>query len=311
LIEVEGLSKLYGPMTAIRNVSLSVSKGEIVGFLGPNGAGKTTTMKILTCFMPPTDGRAVVNGFDIQKKPLEVRKSIGYLPENVPLYKIMTVQRFLQFAAQAKEVAAKEQIKAVEKVMTECGLEDVRHRIIGHLSKGYRQRVGIAQALINNPPILILDEPTIGLDPAQIVEIRALIKGLGEERTVVLSTHILPEASQICGRVIIINKGRIVATDTPENLRGKLQGSSRLKARVSGEASAVMQAIGSVPGVLSVVKGNEAELFEIEVTKGEDRRADISRQVVGNGFGFLEFETVHLSLEDIFVQLVTEEGGHA
>jgi ABC-2 type transport system ATP-binding protein len=311
LIEVEGLSKLYGSVAAIRNVSLSVSKGEIVGFLGPNGAGKTTTMKILTCFMPPTDGRAVINGFDIQKKPLEVRQSIGYLPENVPLYKVMTVQRFLQFAAQAKEVAAKERTKAIEKVLTECGLEDVRHRVINHLSKGYRQRVGLAQALINNPPILILDEPTIGLDPAQIVEIRSLIKGLGEERTVVLSTHILPEASQICGHVIIINKGLIVATGTPENLRGRLQSSSRLKATVSGEPSAVMQVIRSVDGVLSVTKGNEPELYEIEIKKGEDHRAQISREIVTNGFGLLEFETMYLSLEDIFVQLVTEEGGHA
>jgi len=311
LIEVEGLSKHYGSVTAIRDVALSVSRGEIVGFLGPNGAGKSTTMKILTCFMPPTEGHAIVNGFDILEKPLEIRKSIGYLPENVPLYKVMTVERFLRFSAQAKEVPAKEQNKSVGRVLGDCGLEAVRHRIIGNLSKGYRQRVGLAQALINNPPILILDEPTIGLDPTQIVEIRALIKGLGEERTVVLSTHILPEASQICGRVIIINKGHIVATDTPENLRSRLQGSPRIKARVNGEASAVMQAIGSVPGVLSVTKGSEPQEFDIEVKRGEDRRAEIVRHVVKNDFDLLEFQTVHLSLEDIFVQLVMEEGGQA
>jgi ABC-2 type transport system ATP-binding protein len=311
LIEVEGLSKHYGSVTAIRDVALSVSRGEIVGFLGPNGAGKSTTMKILTCFMPPTEGRAVVNGFNILERPLEVRKSVGYLPENVPLYKVMTVERFLQFSAQAKEVPAKERNRAVERVLGECGLETVRHRIIGNLSKGYRQRVGLAQALINNPPILILDEPTIGLDPAQIVEIRTLIKGLGEERTVLLSTHILPEVSQICGRVIIINKGRIVATDTPENLRSRLQGSSRIRAQINGETAEVIKAVESVPGVLSVTKGSDPGVFDIEVNRGEDRRAEIARHIVKNNFDLLEFQTVHLSLEDIFVQLVMEEGGQA
>jgi len=311
LIEVEGLGKKYGSLTAIKDVNLSVSKGEIVGFLGPNGAGKTTTMKILTCFIPPSQGRAVVNGYEVTAEPLEVRRSIGYLPENVPLYTVMTVQGFLQFAARSKGVESGKQKREVDRVVAECGLEAVKHRIIGHLSKGYRQRVGLAQALVNDPPILILDEPTIGLAPAQIVAIRSLIKGLGRERTVVLSTHILPEVSQVCGRVIIINKGRIVATDTPDNLRSTLEGASHVRARVHGEDQGIIKAIESVDGVLSVSHQSETDLFEIEVEKGRDQRALISREIVNGGFDLLEFETISLSLEDIFVQLVTEEQGEA
>ena len=311
MIEAEGLTKTYGSVTAIKDVNLSVSKGEIVGFLGPNGAGKSTTMKILTCFMAPTEGRAEVNGYDVVENTLAVRKSVGYLPENVPLYHVMTVDSFLRFAAQAKDVEPKMQTNEVDRVVTECGLKNVRGRIIGNLSKGYRQRVGLAQALINNPPILILDEPTIGLDPTQIVEIRSLIKGLGEERTVVLSSHILPEVAQICGRVIIINKGRILATDTPENLRRNLEGAFRTRARVAGDPQAVTEAIKSVQGVLTVSPSPEPDIFQIEADKGKDIRADIARAIVNQGFDLLEFETVSLSLEDIFVQLVTEEEGQA
>jgi ABC-2 type transport system ATP-binding protein len=240
-----------------------------------------------------------------------VRKSVGYLPENVPLYHVMTVDSFLRFAAQAKEVEPKQQKGEVDRVIAECGLKKVRGRIIGNLSKGYRQRVGLAQALINNPPILILDEPTIGLDPTQIVEIRSLIKGLGEERTVVLSSHILPEVAQICGRVIIINKGRILATDTPDNLRNNMEGASRTRARVPGDPKAVSEAIQSVQGVLKVSKSDGEDVFDIEADKGKDVRADIARAIVNKGFDLLEFETVSLSLEDIFVQLVTEEEAQA
>ena len=311
MIEAEGLTKTYGSVAAIQDVNLSVAKGEIVGFLGPNGAGKSTTMKILTCFMSPSQGRAEVNGYDVVDNSLEVRKSVGYLPENVPLYHVMTVDSFLRFAAQAKDVEPKQQTGEVDRVIAECGLKKVRGRIIGNLSKGYRQRVGLAQALINNPPILILDEPTIGLDPTQIVEIRSLIKGLGEERTVVLSSHILPEVAQICGRVIIINKGRILATDTPDNLRRNMEGASRTRARVSGDPQAVSETIQSVRGVLKVSKSEGGDVFDIEADKGKDVRADIARAIVNKGFDLLEFETVSLSLEDIFVQLVTEEEGQA
>jgi len=307
LINVEGLTKSYGSVTAIRNVDLSVAKGEVVGFLGPNGAGKTTTMKILTCFMPPTEGVARVNGFDVVDEPLKVRKSVGYLPENVPLYLVMTVERFLKFVVQAKEVDAKQQSREIDRVIAECGLEKVRGRIIGNLSKGYRQRVGLAQALINNPPILILDEPTIGLDPTQIVEIRSLIKGLGQERTVVLSSHILPEVSQVCGRVIIINKGQIIASGAPETMTSELQGVSHLRAVIKGDVEQIKRTIHEIQGVVSVAHDERSHAFKIESEADGDRRAEIARAIVNGGFDLLEFETVSLSLEDIFVQLVTNE----
>ncbi len=311
MIDVEGLTKTYGSVTAIRGVDLSIAKGEIVGFLGPNGAGKSTTMKILTCFMPPTEGVARVNGFDVMEEPLKVRQSVGYLPENVPLYLIMTVERFLKFVAQAKEVDAKQQAREIDRVIGECGLEKVRGRIIGNLSKGYRQRVGLAQALINDPPILILDEPTIGLDPTQIVEIRSLIKGLGQERTVVLSSHILPEVAQVCGRVIIINRGQVIASGAPETLTSELQGVAHLKARITGSADQIMMAIQGVPGVLNVTSDNGDNRFNIEAETDRDHRAEIAKVVVNGGFDLLEFETVSLSLEDIFVQLVTNEEGRS
>ncbi len=307
MIQIEGLTKAYGPVTAVRDINMSVEKGEVVGFLGPNGAGKSTTMKIITCFMPPTSGSVRVNGYDATDNPMEVRKSIGYLPENVPLYHVMTVERFLYFAAQAKEMESKNRKREVDRVISECNLDKVKNRVIGHLSKGYRQRVGLAQALINNPPLLILDEPTIGLDPTQIVEIRSLIKGLGQERTVVLSSHILPEVSQICGRVIIINKGRVVATDTPQNLTNALHGSSRLRARILGKEEDVLGTILSVNGVINAKKAGYDGSFEIEAERENDHRAAISRAVINGGFDLLEFETVSLSLEDIFVQLVTQE----
>ena len=229
MIEVEHLTKFYGLVPAVSDLSFQVGQGEVVGFLGPNGAGKTTTMKILTCFLPPTSGQARIDGLDISRDSLGVRQKIGYLPENNPLYSEMTVEGFLSFAAQAKGVPSRDAKTAAAKVAEDCGLGTVRGRIIGHLSKGFRQRVGLAQALLNDPPVLILDEPTIGLDPAQVIEIRQLIKSLGRERTILLSSHILPEISQVCQKVIILNQGRIVATDTVSSLTTQLQSSRKIK----------------------------------------------------------------------------------
>ncbi|MBI4412929.1 MAG: ABC transporter ATP-binding protein, partial [candidate division NC10 bacterium] len=228
MIEVEGLTKFYGPKAAIEEVSFEVAKGEVVGFLGPNGAGKTTTMRILACFMPPTSGTARLAGFDIGKHSLQVRRRIGYLPESVPLYGDMTVRQYLTFAAEAKGVPRPQRGGRVAEVMERCLISDVPERLVRNLSKGYRQRVGLAQALVGNPEVLILDEPTLGLDPKQILEIRSLIRDMRGERTVILSTHILPEVSMVCQRVIIIHEGRIAAVDTPENLNLRLQKSSRI-----------------------------------------------------------------------------------
>ncbi|MBI5682169.1 MAG: ATP-binding cassette domain-containing protein [Deltaproteobacteria bacterium] len=224
MIQVENLTKNYGSHQALKGISFTVNKGEILGFLGPNGAGKTTTMRILTGFFPATSGKAVVAGFDVFEEPMEVRKRIGYLPENVPLYRDMVVTDYLKFAAGIKGIKKYDMDDRVNKVMDDCALQDVSRKLIGELSKGYRQRVGLAQALVNDPDVLILDEPTIGLDPNQIIEIRKLIKGLAGKRTIILSTHILPEVSMICHRVVIINKGEVVAVDTPQNMTSRIQG---------------------------------------------------------------------------------------
>ncbi|MDP7556183.1 MAG: ATP-binding cassette domain-containing protein, partial [Nitrospinota bacterium] len=223
MIQAENLTKFFGQTQAISNVSFSAAKGEILGFLGPNGAGKTTTMRLLSCFMPPTSGKARVAGYCVMNDSLEVRKRLGYLPENAPLYTHMTTRNYLHFVSEVKGIPAHERSRKVECVIGDCGLQEVSGRIIGVLSKGYRQRVGIAQALLNDPEVLILDEPTAGLDPKQIIEIRDLIKNLAGNRTIILSTHILPEVSMVCNRVIIINDGIIVAKDTPDNLMDQLQ----------------------------------------------------------------------------------------
>jgi len=235
MIEAEGLTKYYGPLPAIRDVTFTVERGEVVGFLGPNGAGKSTTIRILTCYMPPTTGVARIDGLDCFARSLEVRERVGYLPESVPLYVELTVKGFLRFAAGAKGVEGKKLEREVGRVIAICGLENAANRIIGHLSKGFRQRVGLAQALLNNPSVLVLDEPTIGLDPAHIIEIRRLIEELREEHTILLSSHILPEVAQICQRVLIINKGQIVATDTPANLTRQLQKSAQIQLRIAGK----------------------------------------------------------------------------
>lgn len=308
MIEAEGLTKFYGSAPAIRGVSFEVKKGEVVGFLGPNGAGKSTTIRILTCYIPPTLGRAVVDGLDCFENSLEVRRKIGYLPENVPLYTDMTVRGFLGFAAGAKEVEAKARTKDVERVVSVCGLGNVAHRIIGHLSKGYRQRVGLAQALLGNPSVLILDEPTIGLDPTQIIDIRKLIQELREERTILLSSHILPEVAQICQRVLIINKGRIVATDTPANLTRRLQKSAQVSVQVSGMAAELIPVLQELKGVeqVSVDEDDHSRLL-VETDRAQDLRPEIARVVVREGMGLLELRLVDLSLEDIFIELVTNE----
>ena len=308
MIEAEGLTKFYGPIQAIRNVSFQIEKGEIVGFLGPNGAGKSTTIRILTCYMPPTAGSARVDGLDCFERSLEIRQKIGYLPENVPLYRDLTVRRFLRFAASAKGVSAKNVEKEVGRLIGICGLEKNANRIIGHLSKGYRQRVGLAQALLNNPSVLVLDEPTIGLDPSQIIEIRHLVQELRENRTILLSSHILPEVAQICQRVLIINKGEIIATDSPSNLTSQLQKTATIVLEVSGPAADLASALEKLSGVEKVkVEENGTSKFTIETDRSKDVRPEIAKMVIEKGNGLLELKTVQLSLEDIFMQLVTEE----
>lgn len=307
MIEVENLTKFYGSVPALRHVNFTVDQGEIVGFLGPNGAGKTTTMKIITSFMPPTSGTARVAGLDCQEQSLEVRAKIGYLPENVPLYRDMTIRRFLTFVASAKRVPRANFQQEIERVIEICGITSEAHRIIGHLSKGYRQRIGIAQALINDPPILILDEPTIGLDPTQIVEIRSLIKQLGKERTIILSSHILPEVSQICQRILIINKGQIVAIDTPSNLTAQLQSNLQVYLEVEGPGSEIVENLGGMQGVLEIKPTNDPGAYLVETIRGQDLRPELARIVVERGWQLRELRLQDLSLEDIFMQVVTDE----
>ena len=307
MIEAEGLTKFYGPVPAIRDVSFRVERGEVVGFLGPNGAGKSTTIKILTCYMPPTSGVARVDGLDCFEQSLKVRQRIGYLPENVPLYTDMTVRRFLRLAAGVKGVEAKAQAREISRVVSVCDLDKVAGRIIGNLSKGYRQRVGLAQALMGNPPVLVLDEPTIGLDPTQIVEIRRLIRDLGGEHTILLSSHILPEVAQICSRVLIIAKGQIVATDSPADLTCRLQKCGRVVLRATGDDGAALAgALAALPGVTGVESRDDGRIA-VETDPARDLRPEIARLVVARGLDLLELRAESLSLEDIFMQLVTEE----
>jgi ABC-2 type transport system ATP-binding protein len=312
MIEVEQLTKYYGYLPAISDLSFSIGQGEVVGFLGPNGAGKTTTLKILTCFLPPTSGKARINGLDVYRNSLKVREQVGYLPESVPLYTEMTVERFLSFAAQAKGMGAREIKTSINKTLNDCGLQKVRGRIIGHLSKGFKQRVGLAQALLNNPPVLILDEPTIGLDPAQVVEIRELIRSLGQERTIILSSHILPEVSQICQRVIIINRGRIVAIDTVSNLTAQIQTSRKIHLTIQGgPKEEILKVLTRQPGVLKADEKSDdgPGRYLVEMDKDQDIRADLARSVIEKGWGLQEMHSQELSLEEVFVQIVTEEPG--
>ncbi len=311
MIEAEKLTKYYDKVAAIEDVSFTVEKGEIVGFLGPNGAGKTTTMRILAGFLPPSSGTARVAGFDILTDSLEVRRRIGYLPENVPLYTDMKVADYLGFVAEVKGVERRQRRRAIGEIMERCRVVEVQRMLIGALSRGYRQRVGIAQALLNDPEVLILDEPTLALDPKQIIEIRQLIKELSGQSTIILSTHILPEASMVCQRVIIINEGHIIAVDTPENLTARLQSSAKLLLTVDGPADQVGEALTHIPGVLRAEAKDEARdatvSFVVESERSRDLRREVSRMIVERGWGLLELRPADMTLEEIFIRLVTEE----
>jgi len=310
LITVENLTKRYTNKTAIEGMSFQVEKGEILGFLGPNGAGKTTTMRIITGYMPASDGTVRVDGFDVFDKPLDVRRRIGSLPENPPLYLEMSVIGYLRFVAKIKGVPKDRIDSEVTRVMDRVNISDVKERIIAKLSKGYKQRVGIAQALLNDPPVLILDEPTIGLDPKQIHEVRELIRDLAGKHTVVLSTHILPEVEQTCHRVVIIDRGRIVAVDTPQNLRSQLQGAERVTIEVQGNAGEITSKLRAMPGVVdvqSVGESNGHHRFQVEGELHKDIRSDLARTIVQNGWGLFELQSATMSLEDIFLKLTTAE----
>jgi ABC-2 type transport system ATP-binding protein len=314
MIEVENLTKRYGRATAVDGVSFRVEKGEILGFLGPNGAGKTTTMRILTCYLPPTEGTARVGGHDVFKEPLEVKKHIGYIPETPPLYPDMDIDTFLDFCAKIKGIPGRDRKARIADATEKCRIGDVRDKLIGKLSKGYRQRVGLAQAILANPDVLILDEPTAGLDPKQIIETRELIKGLGGEHTIILSTHILPEVEMTCGRVLIISKGRVVAEDTPQNLTRRLKGSGALRVEVRGAQGPAFEAIRAVPGVIAIrprPDGAEATVFEVDAEPGRDVRAELASAVVSRGLGLLGLHQVGMSLEDIFLELTTTDSATA
>ena len=312
-IEVENLSKFYGPARGIEEVSFSVKKGEIMGFLGPNGSGKTTTMRILTCFFPPTSGTARICGSDILNDSFSVREKIGYLPENVPLYMDMPVFSYLNFFAEIKGVPSRMKKKKVDEVIQRCELQSVSHRLIRKLSKGFKQRVGIAQALLNDPEVLILDEPTVGLDPKQIIDIRSLIKGLGGSQTVILSTHILPEVSMTCDRVIIMHQGKLVAVDTPSNLTKKLQQAPKIMLKAEGPVSDITRTLSKLSGITTIDRkepGSEKNgFYEIEIEENADVINEIVKSVYENNWKLKEIRPVDMTLEEIFIKVVTEEEG--
>ncbi len=319
MIEVQHITKRYGRVTAVDDVSFRVERGEILGFLGPNGAGKTTTMRILTGYMPASEGRATVAGFDVFDKPIEAKRRTGYLPETPPLYPDMTVREYLDFVGRIKGVPGSERAQRVGTVMERTRVADMADRHCGKLSKGYRQRVGLAQALIHNPEVLILDEPTAGLDPKQIIETRDLIRSLAGDHTIVLSTHILPEVAQTCQRVVIINKGHVVAVDTPDNLTARLKGAATMYVQVASDGGDAGAALAAVPGVKRVVSADHrpagaletepahAQAFEVESEPDLDVRRELARAVVTRGWGLLELRPVRMSLEDVFLQVTTEE----
>ena len=312
MIKVRDLTKVYGYTRAVSKLSFDVDRGEILGFLGPNGAGKTTTIRILTCYLPPTSGTAEIAGRDIFRDSMAVRKMIGYLPEKTPLYQDLTVRSYLDFVANIKGMGSERIPAAIDDAVEKCGLESVHRKVIGNLSKGYQQRVGIAQAIINDPEVLILDEPTIGLDPRQIHEIRRLIQEIGRERTIILSSHILPEVNEICDRIIVINRGRLAAVDSPENLKQSLKKYSNviIKMEKGREAGQARDFISTLPGVITVTESEETEkdlTFIVETEPDRDLRPEILRSLLRKGFPLLEIYNRELSLEDIFIQLVTTE----
>jgi ABC-2 type transport system ATP-binding protein len=315
MINVKELTKRYARTTAVDRISFAVAKGQIVGFLGPNGAGKTTTMRVLTCFLPPSAGSATVAGFDVLENPLEVKKRIGYLPEVPPLYPEMETAEYLKFVGKLKGLSGAEVQKRVDYVCGRCAIADVRTKLLGKLSKGYRQRVGLAQAIIHNPEVLILDEPTAGLDPKQINETRELIKGLAGDHTIILSTHILPEVEQTCEQVIIIDKGKLVATDSVHNLQARARGAESVRLEVAGrngnlETPIVQHRLEQVAGVSRVVCAEQADgraVFEVESQKGSFVRGDLARAVVECGWDLNELRPTAMSLEEIFLRLTGHE----
>jgi len=315
MITVEGLTKRYARTIAVDNISFTVDKGEIVGFLGPNGAGKTTTMRVLTCFMPPTEGTAHVAGFDVLKQPLEVKRKIGYLPESPPLFPEMEVEEYLKFVGRIKGIPSADLNKRVKEATERCAAGEVSKKLISKLSKGYRQRVGLAQAIIHNPDVLILDEPTSGLDPKQIIETRELIRSLAGNHTIILSTHILPEVEQTCEKVVIINKGRLVATDSVENLTSRLRGAESVVVEVEAKDGAVdeqtvRQRLEQVPGVTRVLAKDRRDKrlqFEVEGMQGRTVRGDLARAVVESGWNLMELRPSAFSLEEVFLELTSKE----
>jgi ABC-2 type transport system ATP-binding protein len=310
VIEVQHLTKRYGRVTAVEDISFRVERGEILGFLGPNGAGKTTTMRILTGYMPATEGKAFVAGFDVFDQPVEAKRRTGYLPETPPLYPDMTVREYLEFVAKIKGVPPADRKQRMAAVMDRTRISDMADRLCSKLSKGYRQRVGLAQAIIHNPDVLILDEPTAGLDPKQIIETRQLIKELAGNHTIILSTHILPEVSQTCQRVVIINKGHVVAVDTPDNLTARLRGSETMYVQVDSMGADATLTLGRIPGVTRVGESDRRDGvvgYEVESERGRDVRRELSRAIVANGWGLLELRPMRMSLEEIFLSLTTEE----
>ena len=306
MIEVKNLTRYYGTRRAINNISFQIEKGEVVGFLGPNGAGKSTTMNIISCILPASSGSAKINGFDTFEQSLEIRKVIGYLPETPPLYSDMIVSDYLNFAAGVRGVDTKRISSSVDRVIEKCSLKDVSHRIIGRLSKGYQQRVGLAQSMVHDPEILILDEPTIGLDPIQIIEIRKLIQELTAEHTIILSSHILPEITQICKRVIIINEGEIAAVDSLGGLAASLRKSERLSLTVRNSENNIVEKLNGLDQVISTTnsEGNE---YLIECALRSNLQDGIAKLALENNWGIEELKPVSMTLEDIFLKLTLEE----
>lgn len=310
MIEVSELSKQYGDVTAVDNLTFKAETGQIMGFLGPNGAGKTTTMRILTCYLPPSSGTVTIDGFDIAEASLEVRRRIGYLPELPPLYLDMTVESYLLFVAKIKGVASAQLKSRIDDTMEKTGVAHVARTVIGHLSKGYKQRVGLAQALVHNPSVLILDEPTVGLDPKQIIEIRETIKSLRGEHTIILSTHILPEVAMTCDKVVIISKGRIVGEGSPESLTEQLREGGVLRAQVAGPREAVEGLLTGIEGVVDVQyedAGQDLGAYLVTTVAGQDVRDPLAKAIVDGGYGLRELRSMDMSLEDVFLRLTNEE----
>ncbi len=308
MIEVKNLEKRYGDHVAISDISFSVDKGQILAFLGPNGAGKTTTMRILAGAMPATRGTAIVAGFDIFDQPMEVKRRLGYLPEHIPIYPDLTVTEYLNFVGKIKGLSGNALQSGLDSALEKCGLADVSKRLIANLSRGYRQRVGLAQALIHNPEVLILDEPTVGLDPKQIIEIRELIKNLRGEHTIILCTHILPEATAVCDKVVIINKGRIMAVDSQENLSAQVRSSERLSFTINEKEALNPEKILGIAGVLQLIPDTEHPgTFIVETKSGSDVRSAVAKIIVEDGLGLLELKSLTVSLEEVFLHLTTEE----